>query len=142
SLRRKLMEARVARQIERRFSKEKILELYLNHIYLGEGAYGVEAAARSYFGKGAAELDLVEAALLGGLPQAPSRINPVADREAARERRDLVLSRMVDAGYITSQEAGAAREEPIRLAEAGAQEGSARGSYFVEQVRQEMEELV
>src|SRR5690606_13785106 len=82
SLRRKIMEARVARQIERTFEKDKILELYLNHIYLGSGAYGIEAAARTYFGKPAAELTLMEAATLGGLPQAPSQINP---RERSEE---------------------------------------------------------
>ncbi len=142
SLRRKLMEARVARQIEQTFSKNKILELYLNHIYLGEGAYGVEAAARTYFGKPAAEVDLVEAALLGGLPKAPSQINPVADPEAARERRDLVLSQMAEAGYITASEAESARGEPIRLAEAQGEAEEPRGSYFVERVRQEMEQIV
>ncbi|HEU0080215.1 MAG TPA: biosynthetic peptidoglycan transglycosylase, partial [Longimicrobiaceae bacterium] len=83
SLRRKFMEMRVARQIERRFDKEKILELYLNHIYLGEGTYGVDAAAREYFGKPATKLTLAEAATLGGLPVSPSRINPREDREAA-----------------------------------------------------------
>ena len=142
SLRRKVMEARVARQIERTFPKEKILELYLNHIYLGEGAYGVDAAAHAYFGKPAAELDLQEAALLGGLPKAPSQLNPVANRSAARERRDLVLTQMAEAGYVSAEEARRAREEPIRLAEAEGDAERLSGNYFVEQVRQEMEELI
>src|SRR5690606_24564974 len=89
NLRRKVLEARVARQIERTFPKTKILELYLNHIYLGSGAYGVEAAARTYFGKPAAELSLAEAATLAALPQAPSRVNPKQDAEGATQRRNL-----------------------------------------------------
>src|SRR5215218_330062 len=108
SIRRKLMEVRVARQIERAFPKDKILELYLNHIYLGEGAYGVEAAAQTYFGKSASQLTLAEAAVLGGLPVSPSRINPREDREAATKRRDIVLQQMAKAGFITPEQAQAA----------------------------------
>jgi penicillin-binding protein 1A len=94
TLRRKLLEARVARQIERRFSKQKILELYLNHIYLGSGAYGIEAASAEYFGKPASELTLPEAATLAALPKAPSKLDPTENPEGARERRDLVLDQM------------------------------------------------
>lgn len=142
SLRRKIMEARVARQIERTFSKDKILELYINHIYLGEGAYGIEAAAMTYFGKPAAELNLAEAALIGGLPQAPSRHNPVANPEGARERRDLVLREMAEGGYISPAEAEAARSEEIRLASREQDSSAPSGSYFIERVRREMEEVV
>ena len=141
SIRRKAMEIRVARQIERAFDKRKILELYLNHIYLGERAYGVEAAAQTYFGKPAAELTLAEAATIGGLGQRPSDRNPRADREAARKRRDVVLQAMADAKFITEAEARAAMEEPIRLARRG-KTGAERGSYFVERVRRELEERV
>ena len=139
SIRRKAMEVRVARQIERALSKEKILELYLNHIYLGEGAYGVEAASRVYFGKSAAELSVAEAAVLGGLPVSPSRINPREDREASRRRRDLVLREMAKAGFITRAQADEAIATPIRLAR-GRDDGSPKGSYFVERVRKELEE--
>jgi penicillin-binding protein 1A len=142
SLRRKVMEARVARQIERSFEKDKILELYLNHIYLGEGAYGIEAASRAYFGKPAAELTLAEAAVIGGLPQAPSQINPVANPERARERRDLVLREMAEAGYVSEAEAEEAQEQEIRLALGSEPSSSPSGSYFIERVRQEMETAI
>ena len=141
SVRRKLMEIRVARQIEREFDKKKILELYVNHIYLGEGAYGVDAAARVYFGKPASQLSLAEAAVLGGLPKAPSQINPREDRDAAKERRDLVLTEMAKAGYVTAEDAAKAKAEPIRLARA-ARGSRQRGGYFVERVRREIEEKV
>jgi penicillin-binding protein 1A len=141
SMRRKLMEIRVARQIERELPKDKILELYLNHIYLGEGAYGVDAAARAYFGKPAAQLTLAEAALLGGLPKAPSKINPREDREAALARRNLVLDEMAKAGYATAEQVAEAKESPIRLRRS--RTGTApRAAYFVERVRRELEERV
>jgi penicillin-binding protein 1A len=142
SLKRKLMEARVARQIERTFSKQKILELYLNHIYLGSGAYGVEAAAREYFGKSAAELDLAQAATLAALPKAPSDLDPKENPRGARERRDLVLDRMVQAGYISRAEASDAKREPLRVAEEGEDPKSAPAAYFVERVRREMGDLL
>jgi penicillin-binding protein 1A len=142
SLRRKIMEARVARQIERNFDKDKILELYINHIYLGEGAYGIEAAARTYFNKPAAELTVVEAAMIGGIPVSPSRINPVADIEAARERRDLVLGAMAEEGYITVADADSLQAEDIALSLGEVDDEAVRGSYFIERVRQEMEEAV
>jgi penicillin-binding protein 1A len=141
SIRRKVLEVRVARQIERAFDKRKILELYLNHIYLGEGAYGVDAAAQTYFGKPAHELTLPEAALIGGLPQSPSRINPRENRKAARTRRDLVLREMAKAGYITQAQATEAAATPIRLAKR-TDTGTGRGSYFIERVRRELEERV
>jgi penicillin-binding protein 1A len=141
SMRRKLLEARVARQMEREFSKDKILELYLNHIYLGNGAYGIEAASLAYFGKPASELSVVEAATLGGLPKAPSDLDPTRNPEGARERRDLVLGEMVQAGFITREQAEAARSQPIALSPAERNPQMPRGSYFVERVRREMQEL-
>ncbi|CAN5795138.1 hypothetical protein BH23GEM3_BH23GEM3_05410 [soil metagenome] len=142
SPRRKIMEVRIARQLEREFSKDKILELYLNHIYLGSGSYGVEAATQTYFGKPAAELTLAEAALLGGLPRAPSTLDPTRNREGALERRNLVLREMADAGYITVAEAEEARETPIRLASGRNQPSDLEGSYFIERVRRELDEHV
>jgi penicillin-binding protein 1A len=141
SMRRKVMEARVARQLEGRFSKDKILELYINHIYLGEGAYGIEAAAQTYFGKPAAELSIAEAALIAGLPQAPSRANPVVNPERAERRRNVVLQEMAQAGFITRAQMTEAVGNPVRLAERGESAGVG-GSYFVERVRREMDELV
>ncbi|HEV2131524.1 MAG TPA: PBP1A family penicillin-binding protein [Longimicrobiaceae bacterium] len=140
--RRKLMEVRIARQIERAFSKDKILELYLNHIYLGSGAYGVEAAAQSYFGKSVADLDLAEAALLGGLPKAPSVLDPTRNREGALERRNLVLREMAEAGFISAEEAAAAREEPVRLARVQRSADAPERSYFIERVRRELENII
>ncbi|HEX8906552.1 MAG TPA: transglycosylase domain-containing protein, partial [Longimicrobiaceae bacterium] len=142
SMRRKLMEIRVARQIERRFSKEKILELYLNHIYLGEGSYGVDAAAHEYFGKPASRLTLAEAAVLGGLPVSPSRINPRADRDAALTRRNLVLREMAKAGYISQDEAQAAIAQPLRLARRGRAGTTVAGAWFIERVRRELEDVL
>ncbi|HEY0020010.1 MAG TPA: PBP1A family penicillin-binding protein [Longimicrobium sp.] len=141
SIRRKVLEVRVARQIERALDKRKIMELYLNHIYLGEGAYGVDAAAQTYFGKPATRLTLAEAALIGGLPQSPSRINPRENRQAARTRRNLVLREMAKAGFITPEQAREATESPIRLARR-TDSGTGRGSYFTERVRRELEERV
>ncbi|HEX6751674.1 MAG TPA: PBP1A family penicillin-binding protein [Longimicrobium sp.] len=137
SMRRKLMEIRVARQIERRFDKDKILELYLNHIYLGEGSYGVDAAAREYFGKPATRLTLAEAAVLGGLPVSPSRINPRADREAALARRNLVLRQMAKSGFITREQAEGAIREPLRLSRGG-RTGQVANAWYVERVRREL----
>jgi penicillin-binding protein 1A len=143
SIRRKFMEMRIARQIDRAFPKKKILELYINHIYLGEGAYGVDAAAQEYFGKPAAKLSLAEAALIGGLPKAPSQINPREDRDAALARRNLVLGQMAQAGYVTPAEAEAARAEPIRLARGeGATQRAGMEAWFVARVRRELEERV
>lgn len=138
---RKLREIRIARQIERAFSKPQILQLYLNHIYLGDGAHGVDAASRTYFGKPAAELELHEAALIAGLAQSPSRLNPRQNSEGAKRRRDLVLREMAEAGFITAAEAGAAAEEPVRLARRERERGEP-GSYFMERVRRELEERI
>jgi 1A family penicillin-binding protein len=142
NIRRKFFEARVARQIERSFSKEKILELYLNHIYLGSGAYGIEAASVTYFGKPAAELTLMEAATLAGLPQAPSQINPKENLERATRRRNLVLEQMVDAGFIDQATADSAKAQPIEVTEGLADTDGPESSYFVERVRRELEERV
>jgi penicillin-binding protein 1A len=144
NLRRKLLEARAARQIERTFTKDKILELYLNHIYLGSGAWGIEAASRRYFGKPASQLTLSEAATLAGLPKSPSEINPRANLERATERRNLVLSQMVEAGYLDAATADRAQAEPLRVARETEDDDALAtgGSYFVEQVRRELEERV
>ncbi|HET7276031.1 MAG TPA: penicillin-binding protein 1A [Longimicrobiaceae bacterium] len=142
SLLRKLKEVRIARQIERRFSKDKILELYINHIYLGDGAYGIEAAAQTYFGKPASELSVTEAATLAGLPVAPSDLNPKENLEGATERRNVVLAQMADAGFISREEANAAQAEPIQLAEEEEDTTDMEAPYFIERVRREMEEIV
>src|SRR6184192_3142751 len=100
SLERKLKEAVLALELERRYSKDRILEMYLNQVYFGQGAYGVEAAARTYFGKPVSDLDLGESALIGGLPRAPSNYSPFERSEAAKRRREVVLRRMVEFGAL------------------------------------------
>ncbi len=100
TVRRKIQEIRIALALEEMLSKEEVLELYLNRVYLGERAYGIEAAARTYFGKAASELTVQEAAILAALPKAPSRLAPTENLEAARARAEDVLQAMLDAGYI------------------------------------------
>jgi penicillin-binding protein 1A len=119
SLRRKLIEVSLAKRLEKSLSKEQILELYLNVIYLGNGVYGVEAASRDLFGKSVSELTLTEAALLAALPKGPSAYNPRRNPERARTRRNLVLSLMAREGYITAEALARAREAPLRVEERG-----------------------
>lgn len=102
---RKVKEAILAYRIDKKFTKEEILFLYLNQIYLGHGAYGVEAAAENYFGKSAKDMNLAECAILAGLPQAPSRYSPFRNPEKAKQRQIYVLNRMVAEGYITNIQA-------------------------------------
>ena len=117
TLRRKLLELRMARLLERNLTKDQILALYLNVIYLGNGTYGVEATSRDLFGKSVSRLTLAEGALLAALPKGPSVYTPRHDPDRARARRDLVLSLMVREGYVSAGRAEAAAREPIDLAE-------------------------
>ena len=112
SYKRKLKEAVLAYRITKTFSKQEVLYLYLNQIYLGHGAYGVQAAAENYFDKSVEELNLAECAILAGLPQAPSRYSPYRHPERARQRMYYVLNRMLEEGYITAEQAEAARLAP------------------------------
>lgn len=141
SYRRKLREAVVAYRLENELSKDQILELYLNFIFLGAGNYGVEAAARDYFGKGAAELDPGEAALLAGLVPAPSRYQPRRSPERARWRRSLVLRRLVDAGYMTEAEAAGYELAPVFVPERAPGGPTGTGTAYVTQVRREVRRL-
>jgi 1A family penicillin-binding protein len=135
TLTRKIREALLALQIERNYSKKDILEMYLNQIYFGEGAYGVESAARTYFGKHVEELTLPECAMLASLPKAPNDYDPYRHPLAALARRNLVLATMADHGYITQQQATEARNVPIELKKIEIQ----NAPYFVEYVRQQLE---
>src|SRR5579884_1546606 len=112
---RKVQEALLAIEIERYYTKDEILERYLNLIYLGAGAYGVEAAAHTYFGTDVGHLSLAQAAMLAGLPAAPSDYSPFVDLTRAKERQRHVLERMVASGYITSAQAHAAEDAPLGL---------------------------
>jgi penicillin-binding protein 1A len=136
---RKLREMLLAVEVERRLSKEEILLIYLNHIYLGNGSYGIGDAARSYFGKDVSEVDLSEAALLAGLPQRPSAYSPVRHPEAAEARRRYVLERMLEQEAITPEEHRLALAQPPRLqlqAPGGHSQGFA--DWFTEEVRREL----
>src|SRR5690242_1785612 len=115
SLERKLKEAVLALELERRYSKDRILEMYLNQIYFGHGAFGVEAAARTFFGKSVGELSVGECTLLAGLPKAPSTYSPFEHPEAAKRRRATVLARMVDVGTINAQQAKKIGESALGL---------------------------
>ena len=136
---RKIGEARIARQIEGRYSKEEILELYLNQIYFGEGAWGIEAAAQEYYGKSATDINLAEAATLAALPRAPSRLNPRVNPELAQEERVVVLDRMRDQGLISAAEHEEAANADLTLAR-GDTETDEQAPYFVETVRRILEE--
>jgi penicillin-binding protein 1A len=115
TLSRKFKEISLAQEIESRYSKDKILEMYLNTIYFGSGAYGIEAAARTYFGKSVGQLSLAEAAVLGGLPKAPRLYSPLNDMKRARERRNYVLTRMEKERHVTAAQARAAKQLPITV---------------------------
>jgi penicillin-binding protein 1A len=143
TLARKLLEIRVAQEIEHSFSKDEILEMYLNHIYFGHGARGVEAASRHYFGRPARELDVAQSAMLAALPKAPTHYDPRRHPERAKERRDLVLTLMERQGRLTPAAAQAARAEPLSVAAGpGAAASAPLAGWFVEEVRRELEETI
>ena len=140
TVKRKVLEIRVAREIEREYSKQQILQTYLNNIYFGEGVYGIESASRIYFGKHASDLTLAEAALLAGLPKAPSLYNPRRSMERAVSRRNLVLSLMQAQGRITPERAAAAKDADVRLSRwQPARNRRRKAPYFVEQVKRQLE---
>jgi penicillin-binding protein 1A len=135
---RKIKEALLAIQIERRYTKREILTLYCNQIYFGHGAYGVEAASRLYFAKHAKDLSLEESALIAGIIQTPERQSPFVDMRRALRRRNYVLQRMADEGYISRATADAASKKPIELRAQPTSEESV-APYFVEEVRKYLE---
>jgi penicillin-binding protein 1A len=137
SIERKVKEILLATRIEAALPKERILELYLNEIYLGSGAYGVAAAALTYFDKSLDELTLGEAAFLAGLPKAPNRYSPARFPQTAKARRDWVLDRMVEDGAATHAAAAQAEAEPVELHHRQAAE-EVRAPYFAEEVRREL----
>ncbi len=138
---RKFKEAILAWRIDTLLSKDEILYIYLNQIYLGDGAYGVEAASQTYFGKRAGELTVGEAAILAGLPQAPSRYAPHQHLDAARQRQRYVLNRMAVDGVISSEEARRAFARPLSL-NRRSEEGRAVNGYFVQLVRKQAEKIL
>ncbi|HEU4720757.1 MAG TPA: PBP1A family penicillin-binding protein [Gemmatimonadaceae bacterium] len=136
---RKIREQQAAREMERHYSKEQILEAYINTISFGHGWYGVESASRHYFGKPASRLTLAEAATLAALPKTPVGYDPTRFPDRAKTRRDLILGLMAQQGFITPQVAARTRQEPVRTAKDGG--ASAPSQYFVDAVRQATERL-
>jgi penicillin-binding protein 1A len=134
SLTRKIREAVLAYRIDHYMTKEEILNLYLNHIFLGHGAYGVEAAAQEYFSKHVEDLNLAESAILAGLPKAPSRYDPYLHPRRAKERQAYVLRRMAEVGFISKEQEEAAYRQPLRL-KPYRPEWIKDCGYFTEQVR-------
>jgi penicillin-binding protein 1A len=140
---RKINEWILALQIERYYTKNQIMELYVNHMFLGANAYGMEAGAETYFGKQAKDLTLAEAALLAGVPKAPSEYSPTSNPAKAKERRDLVLDLMAKNGFATQAEVDAAKAKPIQLADTAYYQSQPKSSPFdypVESIRQELED--
>ena len=134
SARRKVREALLARMIEKRWSKREVLEVYLDFVFLGEGAYGMAAAARAYFDRDVGQLDLAQAALLAGLIQSPGRLDPFHHPDAAKARRDEVLARMARAKLIDEPTRAKAAAEPIELRRPHPSYGT-RVPWYTEQVR-------
>src|SRR5207237_7380116 len=132
---RKIKEALLAMKIERAFSKEKILELYLNEIYLGMGAYGVAAASLLYFDKSVHELSVAEAAYLAALPKAPNNYHPFRQRDRALDRRNYVLDRMAEDRYITVQDADKAKKQQLHVHQRPTGAHLFAAEYFAEEVR-------
>ncbi len=140
TIKRKVQELLLALWLEKRFSKDQILELYLNRVYLGAGTYGADAAARRYFGKSVRRINLAESAMLAGLLKAPSRYSPVTDLKRARERASQVLENMVRSGYISQAQAKLARQRPAGLVAHGTRARNAR--YFTDWIVNRLDSFI
>ena len=140
TLLRKAKEAFLSFQIERRYTKDEILELYLNQVYFGSGAYGVESAARIFFGKPVSDLDLSECALLAGLPKSPSRYSPLIDKDLAIKRRNIVLKQMKDTKVITQAVFNITKESPLNLAKQ--YKTRVKAPYFIEFIKSFLENTI
>ncbi len=136
TIKRKIQEIFLALQLEKQYTKQEILELYLNQIYFGQGAYGVQAAAKTYFGKNVEDLNLNECALLAGIPKSPNYYSPFNNLNAALARRDTVLDQMVTYGYITHSQAYEAKNSELVLAPPNVPEKHKDAMYFIEYVTQ------
>jgi penicillin-binding protein 1A len=138
SFARKIKEALLAMRLERAYSKDKILELYLNEIYLGQGAYGIAAASLVYFDKSVNELTVAEAAFLAALPKAPGTLNPVRNHDRAVERRNYVVDRLLENGWIKQTDADTARKDPLAVTNRTNSARTFAGEYFAEEVRRDL----
>lgn len=145
SIERKIREALVALKLESTYSKDKILELYLNEIYLGapapgQGSYGIAAAALNYFGKSVHELNLQEAAYLAALPKAPTDLHPFRNRDRAIERRNYVIDRMVENGYVKREAGEDAKKQPLGVNPRTVSPNQIAAGYFAEEIRRELQD--
>ncbi|WP_377848475.1 penicillin-binding protein 1A [Bosea sp. UC22_33] len=145
SIERKIREALVALKLESTYSKDKILELYLNEIYLGapapgQGSYGIAAAALNYFGKSVHELNLQEAAYLAALPKAPTDLHPFRNRDRAIERRNYVIDRMVENGYVKREAGETAKKQPLGVNPRTVSPNQIAAGYFAEEIRRELQD--
>src|SRR5690349_14804953 len=138
SFTRKIKEALLAMRIEKAYSKDRILELYLNEIYLGLGAYGIAAASLVYFDKSVNDLTIAEAAYLAALPKAPGTLHPVRNRDRSTERRNYVIDRLLENGWIKQADADKARKEPLIVATRSNAAHTFAGEYFAEEVRRDI----
>lgn len=138
TMKRKIQEVFLALQLERKYTKEEILELYLNQIYFGQGAYGVQAAAKTYFGKNVEELDLNECAMLAGIPKSPNYFSPLNNLQAAQERKGVVLDQMAKYGYISSSTATKTKGQELKLVQSSSHKDSGFAAYFIDYVTQMM----
>ncbi|WP_053365434.1 transglycosylase domain-containing protein [Bacillus sp. FJAT-27245] len=134
---RKLKEAFLAREIEKEYSKDEILQMYLNTIYFGDGAWGINRAAKKYFGKEAKDLTLAESAMLAGLIKAPSALNPYKHLDKALDRRNVVLGMMAKHGFITNEEADKAKQEKVTLVDKSVDPFNGKYPYYVDAVFEE-----
>ena len=137
---RKIKEAILAFQLERRYTKDEILELYLNQVYFGSGAYGVASAAGIFFGKSVQDLDLAECALIAGMPKSPSRYSPLVNKALALKRRNIVLKQMLDTGIISAREYDHAINTEINTDHD--RQRSTRAPYFIEYVKKNLEDIL
>ena len=145
SIERKIREALVALKLESTYSKDKILELYLNEIYLGapapgQGSYGIAAAALNYFGKSVHEINLQEAAYLAALPKAPTDLHPFRNRDRAIERRNYVIDRMVENGYVKREAGENAKKQPLGVNPRTVSPNQIAAGYFAEEIRRELQD--
>ncbi len=138
SFKRKIKEAMLAVKVDKKYSKNEILARYLNVIYFGNGAYGAEAAARTYWGISASKLNALQSATLAGLISAPGRFDPVDNPDAAKVRRNIVLDRMAEQGYITRDEAEELKAEPVKVRDRPETAQSGRFAYFVSMITQQL----
>ena len=135
---RKIKEAFLARELEKRYTKDEILEMYLNHIYFGQGAYGVESAARYYFNKEAKDLNIAESAALAAIPKSPNYFNPFENPKASKERQELVIDQMVKYGFITEAQGEAAKKEELKLATTAKKREDNPNFYFIDMITQKV----